>query len=45
MRLVETINSKNGKLCTSLIVNNYMYSMYDLLDEYINIPSVEKKKF
>ncbi|MGL4739414.1 MAG: DNA-binding response regulator [Sarcina sp.] len=46
LRLVETINSKNGKVCSTILVNNYTYSMYDLLDEYINKPYLkEKKKF
>ncbi|MGL5412197.1 hypothetical protein [Cetobacterium sp.] len=44
LRLVETINSKNGRICSTVLVNNYTYSMYDLLDEYINKPRIKEKK-
>jgi len=36
MRLPGTINSKNGALCQVLVINDNLYSMYDLREQYLD---------
>lgn len=43
MRLPGTINSRNGALCQVLVINDNLYSMYDLREQYLDFkPKTDK---
>lgn len=45
LRLPDTINSKNNKACKVLYVENTIYSMYELREQYLNYrPKIYTKK-
>jgi DNA-binding CsgD family transcriptional regulator len=45
LRLPGTINSKNGALCQVLVINDNLYSMYDLREQYLDFkPKTDKPK-
>lgn len=36
LRLPDTLNSRNNEECKVMLINNHIYSMYDLREKYLN---------
>ena len=44
LRLPDTINSRNNSECKIILINNNIYSMYDLREKYLNYKNKSKQQ-